>query len=93
MNMQTSSDSGFAPPALRKLEDTGLTVVMMRDILLKTIFRKNVEQTSEIAKAICLPIPLTTQLIDMLRDMNFLQATGTLHATSSNEMGFQLTDG
>lgn len=94
MNMQVTDNSGsFAPPALRKLEDTGLTVVMMRDILLKTIFRKNVEQTSEIAKAVCLPIPLTTQLIDMLRDMGFLQATGTLHATSSNEMGFQLTDG
>ncbi len=94
MNMQVppTADPGFAPPALRRLEDTGLTIVMMRDILLKTIFRKNVEQASEIARAICLPIPLTTQLIDMLRDMGFLQATGTLHATSSNEMGFQLTD-
>ncbi|MEJ6392447.1 ATPase [Gymnodinialimonas sp. 2305UL16-5] len=93
MNMQVSTDPGYAPPALRKLEDTGLTVVMMRDILLKTVFRKNVEQTSEIAKAVCLPIPLTQQLIDMLRDMNLMQATGTLHATSSSEMGFQLTEG
>ncbi len=92
MNMQVT-DTGFAPPPLRKLEDTGLSVVMMRDILLKTIFRKNVEQASDIAKAVCLPIPLATQLIDMLRDMNLLQATGTLHATSSSEMGFQLTDG
>ncbi len=94
MNMQvTDNSAGFAPPPLRKLTDTGLTVVMMRDIVLKTIFRKNVEQVSEIAKAICLPIPLTTELIDMLRDQNLLQATGTLHATSSSEMGFQLTDG
>ncbi|MBY4895030.1 ATPase [Jannaschia sp. EhC01] len=93
MNMQAPpAEPGFAPPALRTLADTGLTPVMMRDILLKTIFRKNVEQASDIAKAICLPIPLTTQLIDMLRDMNFLQATGTMHATSSSEMGFQLTD-
>ncbi len=91
MNMQVT-DPGFAPPALRKLQDTGLTVVMMRDILLKTIFRKNVEHASEIAKAICLPIPLTTQLIDTLRDQNMLQSTGTLHATSSSEMGYQLTD-
>ncbi len=94
MNMQvTDNSAAFAPPALRKLTDTGLTIVMMRDIVLKTIFRKNVEQVSEIAKAVCLPIPLTTELIDMLRDQNLLQATGTLHATSSNEMGFQLTDG
>jgi hypothetical protein len=29
----------------------------------------------------------------MLREMGLMQATGTLHATSSNEMGYQLTDG
>ena len=92
MNMQVIETPAFAPPALRKLEDTGLTPVMMRDIMLKTIFRKNVEQASDIAKAVCLPIPLTTELIDMLRDMNLLQATGTLHAGKGNEMGFELTD-
>lgn len=93
MNIQNPQTESFAPPALRKLEDTGLPMVMMRDILLKTIFRKSVEHTSEIAQAICLPIPLTQQLIDAARDMNLLQATGTLHATSGSEMGFQLTDG
>jgi predicted transcriptional regulator len=65
---------------------------MMRDILLKTVFRKNVENASDIAAAICLPTPLTQELIDMLREMGLMQATGTLHATSSNEMGYQLTD-
>jgi hypothetical protein len=94
MNVHVSEPAtDFAPPPLRRLEDTGLTVVMMRDILLKTVFRKNVEKASEIAQAICLPIPLAQQLIDMLREMGLMQATGTLHATSSSEMGFQLTDG
>ncbi|MBY6201271.1 hypothetical protein KUV65_07860 [Maritalea mobilis] len=92
MNMQTGAVDGFAPPPLRSLKDTGLTVVMMRDILLKTVFRKNVETATEIGQAICLPLPLTQQLIDMAREMGLMQATGTLHATSSNEMGFQLTD-
>ena len=93
MNIQTpSSSEGFAPPALRKLGDTGLPIVMMRDILLKTIFRKNVETATEISEAICLPLTLTQGLIDMARDMSLLQATGTLHATSGSEMGFQLTD-
>ena len=85
MNMQAADDTSFAPPMLRKLEDTGLQMVMMRDILLKTIFRKNIEQTSAIAEAVCLPMPLTQGLIDMLRDMGLLQAMGTLHATSSSD--------
>ncbi len=92
MNMQSTDATSFAPPQLRKLEDTGLQMVMMRDILLKTVFRKNVEQVSAIAEAISLPIPLTQALVDMLRDMGLMQAMGTLHATSSSEMGYQLTD-
>ena len=92
MNIQVSQTDTLAPPPLRQLSDTGLTPVMMRDILLKTVFRKNVDKTSEIAQAIALPIPLTQFLIDTLRDLGLMQATGTLHATSSAEMGFQLTD-
>ena len=48
--MQVSQSELMSPPPLRKLSDTGLTPVMMRDILLKTVFRKNVEKASEIAK-------------------------------------------
>jgi len=92
MNVQAADVTSFAPPMLRRLEDTGLQMVMMRDILLKTVFRKNVEQASAIAEAICLPMPLTQTLIDMLREMGLMQAMGTLHATSSSEMGYQLTD-
>ena len=66
MNMQTTGVT--APPAPRSLEAMKLPPVMMRDIMLKTMFRKNVEQTSEIAKAICLPVPVTQQLVDMGRD-------------------------
>ncbi len=92
MNVQTPTTESFAPPALRKLGDTGLPMVMMRDILLKTMFRKSVEHATEIAEAIAMPLTLTQALIDMCRDMNLMQATGTMHATSSSEMGFQLTD-
>ncbi|WP_071672590.1 P-loop NTPase family protein [Nioella nitratireducens] len=92
MNVQTAEPNSFAPPMLRRLEDTGLPMVMMRDILLKTTFRKNVERVSEIAAAICLPMPLTQALIDTLREMGLMQAMGTMHATSSSEMGYQLTD-
>ena len=90
MNMQPSSV--VAPPAPRSITEMQLPIVMMRDILLKTIFRKNVDTASEIAKAICLPIPVTQQLIDAARDQKLIEATGTLNANSGNEMGYQLTD-
>lgn len=91
MNMQTTNV--MSPPAPRSLEQMKLPIVMMRDILLKTMFRKNVDQVSDIARAICLPIPVTQELVDLSREQRLIEATGTLHANSGGEMGYQLTDG
>ncbi|NSY39468.1 ATPase [Leisingera sp. ANG59] len=90
MNMQNLAV--VAPPAPKGLEQMQLPVVMMRDILLKTIFRKNAENVTEIAEAICLPTSVTQELVDMAREQRLLEATGTLNANSGNEMGYQLTD-
>ncbi len=90
MNMQ--ANSVMAPPAPRGLQEMKLPIVMMRDILLKTIFRKNIDIVSEISEAICLPIPVTQELVDLTREQKLLEATGTLNASSGNEMGYQLTD-
>lgn len=90
MNMHTTAI--MSPPAPRTLEDMKLPIVMMRDILLKTIFRKNIEHVSDLCKAICLPNTVTQQLIDMAREQRLLEATGTMSATSGSEMGYQLTD-
>lgn len=90
MNMQNVPVT--APPAPKGLEQMQLPLVMMRDILLKTVFRKNVENVSEIAAAICLPASVTQELVDIAREQKLLEATGTLNANSGNEMGYQLTD-
>jgi hypothetical protein len=90
MNMQTTHV--IAPPTPKGLQEMRLPIVMMRDIVLKTIFRKNIEMVSDLAEAICLPIPVSQELVDMAREQKLLQATGTLNANNGNEMGYQLTD-
>ena len=90
MNMQPTSV--IAPPAPRSLEQMQLPAVMMRDILIKTMFRKNIEQVTELARTICLPVPVTQELVDLARGQKLLEATGTMHAGSGGEMGYQLTD-
>ncbi|MES2969490.1 MAG: ATPase [Pseudomonadota bacterium] len=97
MNVQTAAapaqtPSVIAPPPPRSLAETGLTPVMMRDILLKTMFRMNLELVTELSRVICLPVPVVQELVDAARVQRLLEATGTLHATSGNEMGYQLTD-
>ena len=90
MNMENSNV--MAPPAPRSLDGMQLPMVMMRDILLKTIFRMNLDTCGELSEAICLPIPVTQELIDLARDQKLLQATGTLHANSGGDMGYELTE-
>ena len=90
MNMQTTNV--MAPPAPKRLSEMQLPIVMMRDILLKTMFRKNLDMVSDLSRAICLPVPVTQELVDIGRDQKLIEATGTLNANSGNEMGYQLTD-
>jgi hypothetical protein len=90
MNMHASV---IAPPAPKGVAGMQLNMVMMRDILIKTMFRMNVTMVSDVSRAICLPIPVTQELIDLARSQRLLEATGTLNANNGNEMGYQLTDG
>ena len=90
MNMQVADV--IAPTAPKRLDDIKLSVVMMRDILLKTMFRKNIDMVSDLSVTMCLPIPVVQELIDMCRDQRLMEATGTLNANNGNEMGYQLTD-
>jgi hypothetical protein len=86
MNMQTTTV--MAPPTPKTVGQMQLPIAMMRDILIKTIFRMNVNMVSEIAKVICLPITVTQELVDIARRQLLLEATGALSATSGNEMGY-----
>lgn len=81
-----------APTPLKMLSDTGLSMVMMRDVLLATMFRKSCETAREIVTAVCMPVPLAQELVDIIRKAGLIEATGTLHAGKSGDMGFQLTE-
>ncbi|WP_298257658.1 ATPase [uncultured Litoreibacter sp.] len=91
MNMHTNTGVQ-APASPKSLKDTGLSIVMMRDILLKTVFRKNLEHVSDMSEAICLSLGLTQQLVEIAREQKLIEAQGTLHAGSGSEMAFQLSD-
>ena len=90
MNMQVTAV--ISPPAPKSLEQLGLPTVMMRDILLKTMFRKNLTLVSDLSKTICLPIPVTQELVDLTRGQKLVEATGSLTSEGATEMGYQLTD-
>ena len=92
MNMQVSPPGVLPPTPPKSMVEVGLTPVMMRDNLLKTMFRMNLDLVTVLSRVLCLPVVLTQELVDLARSQRLLEATGTMHATSGNEMGYQLTD-
>ncbi len=94
MNIQTpaaATQGVTAPPSPRTIADLGLGTVMLRDLLLKTMFRMSVDQVSDIAKVCAIPVPIAQELVDMARSQQLIEATGTL-SSGRGEMGYQLTD-
>jgi len=67
-------------------------MAMMRDILIKTMFRMNLTLATELSKVVCLPVAVVQELLDLARGQLLLEATGTMSASAGNEMGYQLTD-
>lgn len=91
--MNAHSADLIAPAPAMNLAETGLSMVMMRDIMLKTMFRTSLEQISELERVICLPARAVQELIDICRDGGLVEAMGTLHAgVQSSEMGYRLSD-
>ena len=60
MNVEATNVLAPVPP--RNMAETGLSTVMMRDILLKTMFRMNLSHVSEIAQVVCLPLSAATSV-------------------------------
>ncbi|MCC5988862.1 MAG: ATPase [Pararhodobacter sp.] len=93
MNAMHESPGISPPPAPATLEDTGLPMTLMRDIVLKTMYRRSLSMGTEIARAVCLPFAQTQRLIDSARREQLVEVSGTQHgATSSGEIGYQLTE-
>ncbi|SMX42312.1 ATPase [Maliponia aquimaris] len=92
MNMDTGAV--LAPPPPKRIEEMRLPLIMMRDIVLKTMFRKNTNIVTDLAHTVCLPVPVTQEIIDMCRKQGLMEAMGTLGAGGqvSSEMPYQLTD-
>lgn len=81
-----------APVPPRTAAELGLSTVFMRDILLKTLFRTNLETVSEIAQVLCVTRPICNELIDFARTQGQVETLGKNEHADINELRYQLTD-
>lgn len=82
---------GDAPPEPLDLNGTGVARVTLLELSLKLLFRHSRASTASFANALCLPLALTQDLIDQLRQQHLLEITTSYSPETSSEIILQLT--
>lgn len=92
MNMLVNNP--MMPASPKRLHDVGLPIVMMMQVMLKTMFRKNLERLQEISETICLSPMVTQELLEYAKSQRLIETTGTMGVAgeTSSEVGYRLSD-
>ncbi len=80
------------PRAPLHVEETGLGMVLMRDILMKTAFRRSLTGLVEMSDALCVAPPIVQELIENCRADNLMEVLGSRANAASGEVRYQLTE-
>jgi hypothetical protein len=92
MNLPFSNP--MMPASPKRMQDVGLPIVMMMQLMLKTMFRKNLERLQEISETICLSPMVTQELLEYAKSQRLVETTGTMGVAgeTSAEVGYRLSD-
>ncbi len=90
MNMH--SRIALAPLEPSTLEETGLSTIFAREIFIKTMFRKNLQHASQMAKELCVTVPVVMELIEMCRAQNLIETLGNGDGDMASQMRYQMTE-
>ncbi len=90
MNMQARIP--HLPKVPMSLAETGLNPVFARDILIKTMFRKNVESGRDVERELCCSTPVALELIEMARSQGLIEVMGSTGEGNAKSMRYQMSD-
>jgi len=90
--MKHMKSSVHAPVAPVTVATTGLELELCRDIMLKTMFRRNLTLTSDIARALCVLPPVVQEMIETCRENGMVETLGMRGSENATELSYQLTD-
>ncbi len=90
MNMH--SRIALAPTEPGTLEQTGLSAIFAREIFLKTVFRKNLELASDMARELCVTVPIVMELVEMCRAQKLIETLGNGTGSLTSQMRYQMTE-
>jgi hypothetical protein len=86
------TDPARMPRSPKTVAETGIELLFLRDLLLKTIYRTNMELASRLSKVMCVMPTVLQELIELAREQKFIETVGKSVGSDTNELRYQLTN-
>jgi len=80
------------PKAPKTLAELGIDVTLLREIMLKTILRRNLENVIAIAEAMRISVPIAQELIEITREFNMIETLGASRFDDPKYLRYKLTE-
>ena len=80
------------PKAPKKLAELGIDVTLLREIMLKTILRRNLENVIAIADAMRISVPIAQELVEITREFNMIETLGASRYEDPKHLRYKLTE-
>lgn len=90
MNIQATHV--FAPEAPKRLVDLGIDLTLLREVLLKTILRRNLDNVLSISDSLKVSVPITQELLELAREYNQIETLGASRHDEPKNLRYRLTD-
>ena len=87
--MTTKTPMPIAPKTLAEL---GVDVTLLREILLKTMLRRNLDNVIDISNALRITVPLAQELVEIAREYNMVETLGASRYDDQKHLRYKLTD-
>jgi predicted ATPase with chaperone activity len=89
---QVQEATDFIPPVPKSLEDTGIALTFLVNLLIKTMHVAGFELPTRLAVELKLPVSLTVELLDEARELKLVEVLGVTGQSMLSEMRHSLTD-
>ncbi len=79
------------PKAPSRLGELGINTTLLREILLKTMLRRNLDNVMTIADSLKVSVPITQELLEITRDYKQIETLGTSRHEDPKNLRYALT--
>lgn len=79
------------PPSPKSMSDLGLTEVFLSDLAIKTLVRQSIETTGRLAQALCVSVPICSEIVNLLRKYRFVETAGEICTENGTEIKLEVT--